>query len=308
MLHKEIPHLMKCTRWKNQSDSKNLESALLIFPYIDFMTAHLTPSSAKIRTAYNNVISPINMFRRPYMRQLLAMLFVTFFVAFSTVAQDESTIEYGQLVTGEITNREFEIPYTFTGKGGDVILITMSAVEALGDLNQPEIILLDGEAEIIADTSGAFNVGGALLAIQLPGDDTYTILATRNDGRAGDSVGEFTLELINPPTLVVGEPLNDTISSDGRDAYYVIENNTAGLVLSYQRQDGDFAPQIAVNFISDDFDLSPVSFMGGDELERGEINVPTSEDFYIVNVGEALFDFNFSEVTADYELELREAE
>lgn len=241
------------------------------------------------------------------MRKIFILLVIALSFAFPATAQD-TTIEYGQTVTGEITNREFEVPFDFEGSEGDVLIILMAAVDTLGDLNSPEIILLDEEGEIIGDTSGAFSINGALLAIELPASGNYTILASRVDGRAGDSVGEFTLELINPPALTLGEPMTDTISSEGRSNFYVIHNDGTDMTLSYSKQEGDFSPQLGINVINEDYDLRSVVSVGGGELVTATVNVPTTNDLYVVSLEEALFDFNFDEVTADYELTLSAAE
>lgn len=220
--------------------------------------------------------------------------------------QDVDTIEYGESVTGELTDREFEIAYEFTGSEGDVIVIYMAAVDTLGDLNRPELLLLNSENDVVADTADAFTIGEILLAAELEAEDTYTILATRQDGRAGDSVGEFTLDLIKLPVLELDKEVSETISSEDSDQYYAIRSDSSTLVLSYLKLSGTFSPMISINVINDEAGLDEVVVLQGSALERAAVNVPSEPGLYIVTVGEAPFDFNFNEVEAEYELMLVE--
>ncbi|MCC6896949.1 MAG: hypothetical protein IT321_29290 [Anaerolineae bacterium] len=212
------------------------------------------------------------------------------------------TIEYGQTVTGEITNRNFEIPFDFTGSEGDVIIIEMSPVDDLGDLNSPQIILLNEDGDVVGDTSGSFSFGSTLFTTQLENDGTYTILATRSDGRAGDSVGEFTLALINPERLEANSPLEGSISSSGGSNYYLVEVEGSDIAFKYSKTDGEFAPDISVNVINDYYGLDSIITLNGDALSDAQVALPSRPNLFIVKVSEALFDFNFETVSADYEV------
>jgi len=230
---------------------------------------------------------------------ILALIVLMPFIVY---AQDTTTIEYGQQVSGEITDRNFEVPFDFEGKEGDVLIAEMKPVDSLGDLNSPELILINSEGDTVADTSGSFSFGGALLAVQLPTNDTYTILASRSDGRAGDSVGEFTLALINPTILKPKESLTGTASSAEGATYYMIESGKAPYNLSYQKLDGEFSPEVSVNVINEEGGLSSVINLNGSFLSNVQVSIPESEVPIIVKISEAAFDFNFDEVTAEYEL------
>jgi len=77
---------------------------------------------------------------------IFAMCFAVSLLPNAVLAQEDSnTIAYGDTVVGEITNREFEIEYTFTGKADDVVVIEMHQVDVLGDLDHPVIMVLDTE-------------------------------------------------------------------------------------------------------------------------------------------------------------------
>jgi hypothetical protein len=80
-------------------------------------------------------------------------------------AQDEGDmLAYGDTGNGEITNREYEIPFTFKGRADDVVVIEMNPVDTFGTLTQPALILLDEDNDVVADTSMTFAIGGARIA------------------------------------------------------------------------------------------------------------------------------------------------
>lgn len=216
-------------------------------------------------------------------------------------AQGENEpIKYGQTVKGEITNRNFEIPFDFKGSEGDVIIIEMSPVDLLGDLNSPQIILLNEEGDVVGDTSGIFSFGTTIFVTQLENDGTYTILATRSDGRSGDSVGEFTLALIQPEVLEVNTPMEGSIKSSGGSNYYLIKAGSEDVAFTYSKTAGKFAPDVTVNVIGDYFSLDSIITINGTELTNARVSLPSRPKLFIIKVSEALFDFNFETVSADY--------
>ncbi|MEQ8677718.1 MAG: hypothetical protein RLP44_04090 [Aggregatilineales bacterium] len=219
--------------------------------------------------------------------------------------QAQSTLTYGDIVTGELTNDEFEVEYTFESATGDVIIVEMTPVDALGDLNSPELILLGTDNRVLTDTSGGFNIGSAVLVAEIPVDGTYTIIAGRRDGRAGDSVGEFTLELIQPEEITIDIPIEGSVSSEGRSQYYLVQSSTT-FAVSYEKMMGEMSPQVSVNTLSDDSGgLEEIATAQGDELTIATLGNFSASTTYIVSVGEALFDFNFREVTAGFTLQLQ---
>lgn len=240
------------------------------------------------------------------MKRYLAFItsFVVFLVAFPVFAQEEvAVIEYGEAVTGEITDQNFEVPYKFVGTQGDVVIIEMSQVETLGDLDLPALILLDVNSRIMGQ---AYGFGDVALAAKLPADGEYTILATRDDGRVGDSVGEYTLTIQKPPVLVVGEPMSAQITSE-QDHYYTVEvPGTLGV--EYVKKAGDFFPAITVHRVTSDCTLEEVASLQGDALIGGKLVLESQSTYvaetFIVVIKEALWDWNWDTVSASYEVSL----
>jgi hypothetical protein len=238
-------------------------------------------------------------------RFLISIFLLTLVFAGAAVHAEDEAIEYGQKVTGEITSRNFEIPYVFSGKAKDMVIIEMRAVGTNSKLTNPAIILLNQNGDVVADTTRAIAYLNAFLVVQLPKDDDYTILASRSQGRSGKSVGQYTLELIQPEVLEAGSSLDGELSSKGRSNYYVIQSTGAALDLAYQKQTGQFFPQVSVARISTTNGFLTVASMSGRELLRGQINVPSTRGLYIVTVGRSPLDIlPTQEVKTTYQLKL----
>lgn len=237
------------------------------------------------------------------MKKLLLLIFVCCLPVSFVYAQDDERIEYGETVTGEITNQSFEVAYEFVGKQDDVIVIEMEPVDALGDLDSPALLLLNSENQVVADTSDLFTVGTTKLAVELPANDTYSLIATRTDGRAGDDVGEFTIRLLLLNELFEGVEREGTTGSDLPTNYYVIRQDGEPFTLTYEKLGGEFSPAVSVNVIQDN-GLTDVISISGDGLEYGQVRLPSASGVYIISVEEALFDFSFDEENADYALSI----
>ncbi len=109
------------------------------------------------------------------------------------VQPGQNTITYGESVRGAINATAPSYSFQFRGSAGDSIILTMS--RAGGDLDS-YLYLLDPAGITLAedDNSGGVN-GDARVAVTLPADGTYNILATRRGQDAGTTAGTFLLEL-----------------------------------------------------------------------------------------------------------------
>lgn len=240
------------------------------------------------------------------MKRLIVLFMLILLLLPVVLVQAQEALEPGTILNGEITDATFEIEYTFTGVADSVIVVEMNAVDTFGELDSPILILLDSSGSVVVDTTNNFDYGRAILVTQLPADDTYTLLATRQDGRAGTSLGEYTLELIVPSLIASGEKATGSVSSEGRPEYYVI-NADSDFVLNYTKNAGDFNPEIAVGVLNEyNSGLDDYATATGklENIAMGDIDA----GLYVVEVKEALFDFNFDVVTADFNLSVDSVE
>jgi hypothetical protein len=238
----------------------------------------------------------------------LTILFMFLLLSFAVHAQEgEDTLTYGDSVTGEITNRNFEVEYSFQGSGGEVVIVELVPDEAFEGLSQPSLLILNAEFDVLS-TVDAYG-SAAVLAYEVPQDGQYFILATRKDGRGGESEGGYTLNLTLVPMLHPGEVIEGRATNE-QPGYYGVKTNTDFDVF-YRRGDGDFYPAISINvleegFLSDD-NLESIATLEGESLKRGSLGVGlvgAGETLFIVTVNEPLLQFNFEEKAVSYTLEM----
>ncbi len=115
-------------------------------------------------------------------------------VGAGSLSQGGTPIQYGQTVTGTISDAAVFQQYAFSGRAGDAVIITMEALS--GNLD-PLLLLGDADLNLIAeddDGGGGFN---ARLEIVLPADGIYIIQTTRygQDTALGQSSGDYRLTL-----------------------------------------------------------------------------------------------------------------
>jgi hypothetical protein len=239
-------------------------------------------------------------------KRLSILLLLVFFIVGSLPAQAQEALQYGTPITAEMTAEQFEFTYTFDGKVNDVVVISMNPVDPLGNLNNTKLTLQNAAGGIIAEYQ---SYSSNQLFAQLPESAAYTVIATRPDGAAGADVGEFTLSVDSIRMIEIGASVTDTISSAGNDHYYAYSGD-GDFYISYSKSAGDFFPEVSVNtigFIENDGQLNAVGSMSGGSFNIGSIGTFAGGQLYVIELDEALFDFNFSEVTADYTLDVLDA-
>jgi hypothetical protein len=173
---------------------------------------------------------------------LLALL--AFVVVLPAMAQD--ALEFGQGVQGEISNREYEFEYTFTGSEGQLISIDMRVTE--GSNLDPEVFLYDADNELLAQNDD-FSYPNSLILITLPADGEYTIVATRNDGRSGSSEGEFELTVSVPESMELGADYEAAFTSDYNSStvYLLAPTEDGPVTLTFSQDVSEIYARITVS-------------------------------------------------------------
>jgi hypothetical protein len=245
-----------------------------------------------------------------YSKTHVVFLLVFLLAVWTLPAQAQDTpIEYGDTVTGEITARTFEVGYVFEGVAGDVIIILIEGIDTdeVAEMDQPAIILLDSDYAVMGSVDGYLD---ALLAAQLPADGEYTVLASRRDGRGGESVGGYELTLLKLDVLEDAVAVQAVVSSMASD-YYAVESE-GQFAIEYTRAVGEFSPTITIYVIDDeaygDNNLDDLATLSGDAMVHGTLGVNYTSNLYIVSVGTGLFDYSWREEVTEYSLTYREEE
>lgn len=227
----------------------------------------------------------------------LALIAAVLVVPGGTTHAQGGELEYGVTVQGELTAEAFEVTYTFSGTAGDIVVAEMGRLDFDSDIDEPAVQILDANGALLGLSEG---FGTTRTVVILPADGVYTVVATRTDGIGGESVGPYLLTLYRAPVLQPGESFSDTTTSAEVDFYAI---NTAGLVnLNFNITGGDFRPAVTVSAI-DSGEITDVFEVYGERLQGGTFTLQVfSGETLVVAVEEALFDFNFEPVTAEYSI------
>ncbi len=201
--------------------------------------------------------------------------------------QEENVIHYGETKNGELTNREFEQPWTLEGKAGDII-----AFSAICEGFSGYLFLQNSEAEILAevDVFTAFDFGAnPFYVMKLPADDTYAIIVTRQGGRTGSGEGKYDLKLekmaLTPwtiPTTINFDPEEHAL------VYVVFEVDAPQVIqLDYKAVFGDFRPELSLAIADQDdmgkAKLNPLFTVSGSNLKAGVFSIELpSAGLYLV--------------------------
>lgn len=229
----------------------------------------------------------------------LTLCLVLLWFAWTTAAQER--IEYGQIIQDSFTETDYEHRYGFIGSAGDVILAELYADDLFGKLNSPVLILTDSQGNVLADTTGVFSFKEARLAAVLPSMQSYVLIATRENGINGESVGTFSLKVSLLAPVESHNPLKLTVRSGGPAQYFAVDRQEPFSVL-YRRLDGDFSPQVTLYQIGERGQLVLAAALYGPRLTTGMLGSFVGSEPLILGVGEAFDEFDFEEREAAIEV------
>jgi hypothetical protein len=236
---------------------------------------------------------------------LLFILFLFFFAAWGPGTAPVEAITYGEAVTGEVTDAQFEVFYTFEAQAEDTIVAAIDGDdEAEMILFDPALKLLDPNGEVLADTTTSFDLFEQVIVVQLRQAGIYTLVATRLDGESGVSFGGYELTLDLAQTLDVGAQVESKITDLEDDRYYVLEAIEPFTLQITQATNGNF-PYYAVNTVSEGGILQVVGQVFGAQISEVTLTGFEAEQMYIVVVGADEFERPLEAVTATYALTLQ---
>lgn len=116
-------------------------------------------------------------------------------------------IQFGDTLTGNISDAAPTVGYTFVGEAGDTILIDMTADDT-GALDT-YLTLLGPDETVIFENDDSGGTTNSQIVYTLPESGTYTIIA----GRYAEGTGDFSLTLTAGQLPTTGEP--GSIATDG---------------------------------------------------------------------------------------------
>jgi hypothetical protein len=206
----------------------------------------------------------------------------------TTGGAQTTPIKYGDVVRGALSNKNYQITYTFKGKKDDTVVISyISDYGADKSLFGRVLSVTQGKTVLIDPTN---SIGRAFLT--LPSDGDYTVIAGRTDGKKGTEEGAFILRLINVQPLEDGTAVTQKIShadvtaNTSIDDYYLLQPNGA-FTVKYELTDGEERPSIDIDKVYDDGGLSTVASMSGSILDNGVLGItPDKGSTYLVHIND----------------------
>lgn len=232
---------------------------------------------------------------------LTLILAVASFLAVLAPVAAQEAIEAGTVYEGEITDENWSAIYTYEGTGGEIIAIELFPVDILADYDNPSITILDSADTELATLDG---FGETTLVYQIPEDGTYTIIASRRDGEAGTSVGEYTLLLTSAEVLEVGQTISGSI--DERGARFYVYEGDADFSIAFNRS-GTLPVSVTIANPPDrTVYLDELATVAGvfDQVSLGSY---VGGNTYVIVIDEVI-SFSMEPLSAEYELAVNAAE
>jgi len=190
------------------------------------------------------------------------------------VAAQSDAIQYGDTVSGTLSDENPQALYTFDGEAGDRVTITMTATEF-----DSFLALLGSDDTVIAEDDDGAGRLNAEISLTLEADDTYVIVATSlrayRSGNEFASSGDYTL------TLSEGEPADTIDEPETEQADDPLPELTYGDVVTGEIDRlGEPVPytfaasaddEIVITLESDDFDAYLIlEGPDGDPIEQND--------------------------------------
>lgn len=235
------------------------------------------------------------------MRRLTIFILCSFFLttALTTQAQETQEIEYGEIVIFEISTRNNEIPFQFTGNANDVIVAHLMPTERR-NIADGILRLFNSAGELLGDTSDSLTPSDVTLALVLPTDDTYTLVATIYEGVSG---GEQKLYLTQPIELTAGQVFSTAISTATQNNYYLIRQTEEPTFFTYRILEGDAWPAIKISEIRES-QLGGLIRLSAVTITEIQVALPQNVDPIIVEVGGVVTIWGTAGRTTAYEVKI----
>ena len=244
------------------------------------------------------------------MRIVMAFFMLTLLIS-GAAAQTETdtvTFKYGDTISGALTEDTPEVEYTFSGEANDIIIIEEFPEDIFDGLNNTALVLTDSDGVVRASIDGGY--GANALIYQLDSSSPYTLTIRQHDEGYEDSrYGDFSVSLNLLPTLEIGESIQSELETGNVQYYGVLSSQV--FTLTYQRESGNFAPEVTVNFVGDppygNDNLENITRMSGEGLYYGQAQIDPSrynQELFIIRLEENFYDYALGEESAVYTLEI----
>lgn len=165
---------------------------------------------------------------------LMSFALLMTFAAATVHAQD--SIEYGDIVIGEITEKETEVSYTLAVEEGDIVVLDLRRGKD-SELYSTAIIVQDPDGDEVVNTTEDTSANNTISGFVAEESGDFTVIATRN--QYSETTGEFELRPTKARLLEAGDSVKGLVDNDSADVYYALPFDTETSV-SYIQTSGDY--------------------------------------------------------------------
>jgi hypothetical protein len=210
-------------------------------------------------------------------------------------AQKKVALVPGELIKGEITDKVYEVMYSFSGKKGQIITLEILPDPEQPDLD-PTIELRNSDGETIAKNDD-FSYPLALVIAELPYDGDYIAVAGRPDGESGTSTGAYQIRLNEAQLVKSGDTISDTVNSDidAAPKIYIMRPEKSGtLDLTLSQEPGDvYVTMSLLKWTDDSYSEALVTIDDTSKLHKATMTVDVeANEFYVFDVQQTSYSFS----------------
>ena len=165
-------------------------------------------------------------------------------------SRQDSSLQFGEPVSGVLGEDTFRRVYTFRADAGDQV--TLSMARTAGDLD-PYLLLMDTNGAVVAASDdGGTGVDARIAGWHVPTADLYFVVVTRFGQEHGSTSGSYTLLLTraeiqthNGISIALGKTALGRISPQDPVAFYFLRAERGDMLdLSMRRTSGDLDPHL----------------------------------------------------------------
>lgn len=219
------------------------------------------------------------------------------FAAATVYAQD--SIEYGDIIFGEITEDETEVSYTLAIEEGDVVVLDMRRAKD-SELYSTAIIVQDPDGDEVLNTTEDTSANNTIAGFVADESGDFTVIATRN--QYSETTGEFELRPTNARILQSGDDVKGLVDNDSADVYYALPPDTE-VSVSYLQTSGDY--YLYFRIYSLDTENSGSLYASSTAIDgiMWTVSMTTESDYLtLVSVGGDEYDLQHEDISSKFTL------
>lgn len=184
-------------------------------------------------------------------RTFIFLLICFGFIASQIHAQQEADLAFDTIITGELDNRTPRAIYTFTGRRGEVVRLSMRATN--GDLD-PVMSVFDSRGQILLRRDDADGARDINYTLTLETNERYFVVVGRFGYSVGSTSGSYELLLerigvasVAGSTLRYGDAVQNTISNIQPQVYYTFQAESGDIInVRMERNSGKLDPYLQI--------------------------------------------------------------